>query len=666
MEIKPLLRWQPMFQYILFMHAVCIENMELYPPPCSDVPPLDLLERAVPNLHALPRGVNILYDHGSHVHAFKFSPISDNIYLQADSLFPNCQYFPYEFSLFITYKQNVPPKSEECIFSLFHKQTNKTILSVGFLKDRLVFRYKERRQSFQISPGYQDRQWHSLGVSVAAHSLLVSRDCRLHRHRQLHEPFPDLLPIGNTTFVVGKCGPRWSVFKGLIKSVVLIPGGDFTTRACVPKISIKKDLDNVIRTFPGYSTLTPFHSVAAVCRWNDVGNIAYDVHLGKLKVCTNGIWREVKLMPEENKLDYLVPHQVVTIGHGSYDVELFEVPGEGKFAAFAAGGQAGQWSAKSSIQQWKNGIFQHYQWLPTESAQSIEFFTIGSQSFLAVANYGKRQSLPCNSTIFKWNHVIKKFRRHQNILTYTARDVEAFQIEGDHYLVVANHARDNDNHVNSTVYKWAPTLGLFIEFQSLPTLGAFDWTHFTVDKYHFLVVANAFDNNSTWILSSVYIWHSGQWVLFQSIQTTGATDWEHFVIASEHYIVVANAYNYGNRNFLNLDNYRTNSTIYKLDRSLNRFVTYQQLSTDSAIDWEYLKIENEHYLFVSNSQSDGLKERQLSPVYRWQGLDKFVQVHSMYTPPNADVEVFKDKSNIFIIYACVNSSYSDIYKVKLT
>ena len=46
-----------------------------------------------------------------------------------------------------------------------------------------------------------------------------------------------------------------------------------------------------------------------------------------------------------------------------------------------------------------------------------------------------------NSTIYKWRKRRKKFKPYQQIATWTARDMEHFNIDGDDYLAVANHAQ---------------------------------------------------------------------------------------------------------------------------------------------------------------------------------------------------------------------------------
>ena len=65
------------------------------------------------------------------------------------------------------------------------------------------------------------------------------------------------------------------------------------------------------------------------------------------------------------------------------------------------------------------------------------------QIFLAVANYGNGSQELTNSTIFKWHRHRKKFREYQWLPTYTARDMEHFEINDDHFLAVADHAKGN-------------------------------------------------------------------------------------------------------------------------------------------------------------------------------------------------------------------------------
>lgn len=57
-----------------------------------------------------------------------------------------------------------------------------------------------------------------------------------------------------------------------------------------------------------------------------------------------------------------------------------------------------------------------------------------------------------NSTIYKWHSGRKKFKIFQTIPTWTARDFEYFNIDGGHFLVVANHAKGKKKGDNSITH----------------------------------------------------------------------------------------------------------------------------------------------------------------------------------------------------------------------
>ena len=84
-------------------------------------------------------------------------------------------------------------------------------------------------------------------------------------------------------------------------------------------------------------------------------------------------------LSERRRLDYVVQHQQLDTGAESLDVEIFHIPGEGKFAAFANAATVTGSPSTSAIFKWVEGKFQIYQRLETKSAQSWEFFEIKNQ-----------------------------------------------------------------------------------------------------------------------------------------------------------------------------------------------------------------------------------------------------------------------------------------------
>ncbi len=72
--------------------------------------------------------------------------------------------------------------------------------------------------------------------------------------------------------------------------------------------------------------------------------------------------------------------------------------------------------------------------------------------------------------------------------------------------------------IDSVIYKWDQSQRLFTEFQSIMTVGAYDWTHFMVNGFHFLAVANAFNGLTTLIDSVLYFWQNDGFVQFQTME----------------------------------------------------------------------------------------------------------------------------------------------------
>ncbi|ESP00777.1 hypothetical protein LOTGIDRAFT_140648 [Lottia gigantea] len=562
-------------------------------------------------------------------------------------------------------------------------------MSVSLSKYRVIFQYLNQTIKFKTSI-LEDSFWHTIGISVAGKTVAMTTDCLNVTNKKIERDFPTLLSVKNNTFRIGKCDSDRSLYQasspGMLKDVIFVPEADAASQACPPRPQPNYELDNNIPMIPGKQMFgNPFRKKiivffffpdipiksywprGSICTWMDVGNLAFDVYSQKLKVCVNGIWQEVEVDADRHRLDYVIEYQMIPLDSPSIDVEIFHLPGEGMFAAFANNGivhEGQDPTGYSSILYWNDGKFKFYQKLETDSAQSWEFFTIGNQFFLAVANYGTSNSNSTYSTIFRWHRRRKKFKKHQKILTWTARDFEYFQIDGEHYLAVANHAKGDENEVESCIYQWNKISRLFEEYQKITTTGAYDWTYFKVDGFHFLAVANAFNGLTTLFFSILYFWQGGQFVQFQTMETNGATDWEWFVIENDMYLGVANAFNYGPQNFQDIDTHYTNSTIYKLNTEKRVFEKYQSIPTYSAIDWEYFGIGSDHYIIVSNAQNGGTFEQHTSIIYRWQGMDRFVPVHKMATPPTTDWEIFTQNKDVYLIYANANDNTSQVLKVK--
>ena len=139
-----------------------------------------------------------------------------------------------------------------------------------------------------------------------------------------------------------------------------------------------------------------------------------------------------------------------------------------------------------------------HQNIKTFEAQAIDFVVAMDTPLLIVANMAGT-----TSPVYRWNFADKKFKLHQNIPSSQARDVQTFEIAGEPYLAVANHAKSSGAqfNINSVVYKW--TQNHFVEYQQIPTQGVIDIEHFKIQQYDLLAIANVFDGTTTAVNSVV-------------------------------------------------------------------------------------------------------------------------------------------------------------------
>ena len=176
------------------------------------------------------------------------------------------------------------------------------------------------------------------------------------------------------------------------------------------------------------------------------------------------------------------------------------------------------WAAPSCV----FGSFIEFQSIPTQGACDWESFTINGDTYLAVANWSiDVTQFNVDSLIYRFNGV--SFVEYQRIPTHSAHDLESFVINGETYLVVANHQIGSTNAADSVIYKWNGTA--FGEFQKIKTIGAIHWESIKIDGQTYLAVANMYagygDYNGN---SVVYKWNdqSMSFIEYQKILSHGA------------------------------------------------------------------------------------------------------------------------------------------------
>uniref|UniRef100_A0A3B4GEG3 Thrombospondin-type laminin G domain and EAR repeat-containing protein-like n=1 Tax=Pundamilia nyererei TaxID=303518 RepID=A0A3B4GEG3_9CICH len=184
-------------------------------------------------------------------------------------------------------------------------------------------------------------------------------------------------------------------------------------------------------------------------------------------------------------------HQMLQTS-GAYDWEFFTV-GPYYFLVVANAFDGVTTSLDSVIYIWVNGNFQVFQKIKTFCATDWEMFQIDSRVFLVVANghrlHGNGPSqYTINSTIYELDMSAQLFVRFQDIVTY-AVDWEFFSLGQEYFLVVANSFNGESYSLNSILY-WQGYEG-FVPVHWLPTIGCSDWEFFSAKGESYLIYSSA-------------------------------------------------------------------------------------------------------------------------------------------------------------------------------
>ncbi|XP_023376899.1 thrombospondin-type laminin G domain and EAR repeat-containing protein [Pteropus vampyrus] len=437
----------------------------------------------------------------------------------ASRIFVRCDVFPEEFSIVVTLKApSLPPKKNEYVFSVLAEGPDALLLGLRFSPTRLHFLFLsedaagawQTRVSFW-SPALMDSQWHTLVLAVSESSFSLTTDCGV---------------------------------PGLVRQLVLLPGSDATQRLCPCRnaelvLSIPPILqglpgkleDNEVLKYPYETNMKVTLGSRPLCTRMEDAQFWFDASRKGLYLCVGSEW--VSVLAAKEKLDFVEEYQSLFTRSETLGIEVFAIPGAGLFVATA------NRKATSAIYRWTDGKFAAYQDLRTHQAQSWRHFTIGRQVFLAVANFHANEKGQEFSVIYKWSQRRLRFAPYQRVPTHSARDWEAFEVAGEHFLAVANH-REGRARPHGAV------------------LGG--------DKARCRLPNNdktSHRPSSWWCLSGTF----------------GAADWEVFRIGERVFLAVANSHSYDVEVQTQSDSYVINSVIYELNVTAQTFVKFQEILT---------------------------------------------------------------------------------------
>ena len=291
-------------------------------------------------------------------------------------------------------------------------------------------------------------------------------------------------------------------------------------------------------------------------------------------------------------------------------MEYFKI-GDQHYLAVANHYDGTSYRQNSVIYQWSlsQEQFVVFQSFKTFGAFSFDFFEITNEQFLAISNYYNGSSRSINSFIYKWNS--NKFEKIQDIATEGAVNTETFVISNETFIAFANHGQyhfspQNQDSVQSAVFKWSGQQ--FVKLQSFQTYGARDVKSFSANGSTFLAFANFKQGEQHNINSPIYKWNGSHFVSFQSIPTRGAFGLHPFMMCSQTFLGIANY-------FADEDRYNTKSVIYRF--SQEQFTEYQEISTQGAHDMTSFQYKGHTYLAVANHVTNDNKYNINSALYKW-------------------------------------------------
>ncbi|KAF4109452.1 hypothetical protein G5714_010525 [Onychostoma macrolepis] len=584
--------------------------------PCTDLLPLDLLSRVLPVSGRAQDGIRMVQSRGAR--GFQFSGSPQLFSFPASRLFINCNFFPAEFSIVVTLKiPQIAPEKSEYIFTLLEGDSDEPLLGLRLSQNKFHFLQKGHSSRKRITfkaVGLDDNRWHTVVLAVTGRYTILTVDCGTPLELVLERPFPDDLDTTGSTFFIAS-RRRWNEAEVRVTAGVIPP-----------------------------------------CGRSQEGQLWFNTLKRGLFLCDGITW--LNMLQVKEKLDYVEDHQDLFTNSETFDIEVFHITSVGLFMATANRDS----NLGSGIYKWTDGRFERYQNISTYDAQAWQYFTVGKKKFLVVANCRSKDAGDHEqSVIYKWSSRKLKFIRYQTLNTHSARDWEAFNIQDETFLAVANHRQGERNHnIDSVIYKWNPATQFFEVNQTIPTTGAYDWEFFSIGPYYFLAVANTFNGRSTVIDSTIYIWLGGMFQPYQFITTFGAIDWEMFQIENRVFLAVANSQMLTEEGKIL---YSINSTIYELSVTSQTFIKFQDIETNSALDWEYFTVGDDKFLVVANSY-DGSSYSLNSVIYRWQGYEGFIPVHRLSTNGCRDWEYFNTTDGSYLIYSSARAALSKVLKLR--
>jgi hypothetical protein len=334
---------------------------------------------------------------------------------------------------------------------------------------------------------------------------------------------------------------------------------------------------------------------------------------------------------------------------GARAVEGFTVDGRdmlavAQLAKDSPGAPAGMNGGDSNtdvlLLQRRDGKYRPYATLAAPGGEDVEFFTIGSRSFLAVASIRSGSGpydYTTTSRIHEWDG--SRFVELQAITTFAAKQWKHWRIGERHFLGLAQgldlpHIEGPNR--NSMIYEFDGEA--FVEFQVIPSTWAYNWHAFDIEGEHFLAHA---DHTGPSVL---YRWTGARYVPHQVLRARAGRAFADFTRDGRRHLLVAGL----------------EEPPALLGWTGREFVPVQELEGLGAREITTVEHLGRLFLirvnFILGTPADPRPSLE-SQVYEW--VDgRFETVHTFATSGGTDVEVVSNDDRIEFVVS--NSLSADL------
>jgi hypothetical protein len=241
---------------------------------------------------------------------------------------------------------------------------------------------------------------------------------------------------------------------------------------------------------------------------------------------------------------------------------------------------------------------------------------------------------------------------HQRLATSGARGAHVFRAGDRLHLVVPQLAEDvpgrpadmqgGNADVDALLYRWEE--GRFAEHDRLPSPSAEDALSFRSGGTTYLAFANLRTGKGPYetdVDSLIYREDGGKWIVDETLPTFGAKQWHHFSIDGREFLALAQGLVIPG---LTLP-HRGHGRSAVFERIDGRWQEFQVLGGRMGYNWTFFRAGGHHFLAYAD---------QLSPsvVYRWDG-DSFIPYQTFGERFGRSFRPFSHDGEEWLAFACI-------------